>query len=139
HAPRAAIEGVLVSEMVVGGYELIAGAVNDSVFGPVVVLGAGGIHAEATKDRTCRIAPFGPETAMEMVGELRYSAVLRGWRGRPPADIGALAEALARLSAFAWEYRAAVAEVDINPLIVTAQGAIAADALIVGQPEAPRK
>jgi len=71
HAPRATIEGVIVSEMVVGGYELIAGAVNDSVFGPVVVLGAGGIYAEAMEDRSCRIGPFGPETATEMVGELR--------------------------------------------------------------------
>src|SRR5262249_26828839 len=122
------------SEMVVDGYELLAGAVNDPVFGPVVVLGAGGIHAEAMKDRTCRIAPFGPATAMEMVDELRYSAILRGWRGRPPAHIGALADALARLSAFAWEYRDAVTEVDINPLIVTAHGAIAADALVVGRP-----
>jgi acetyltransferase len=133
HAPAAAIEGVIVSEMVTGGYELLAGAVNDPVFGPVVVLGAGGIYAEALKDRTCRIAPFGPEVAMEMVGELRCAAILRGWRGQAPADLAALAEVLARLSRLAWNHRDAIAEIDINPLFATAQGAIAADALIVGR------
>ena len=133
HVAASAIEGVIVSEMVTGGVELLAGAVNDPVFGPVVVLGAGGIHAEALKDRTCRIAPFGPEVAMEMVDELRCAPILRGWRGQAPADLKALADVLARLSLFAWNHRGVVAEIDINPLIATAHGAIAADALIVGK------
>jgi acetate---CoA ligase (ADP-forming) len=135
HAPAAAIEGVLVSEMVTGGYELIAGAINDPVFGPVIVLGAGGVLAEALKDSTCRIAPFGNEIALEMIGELRCAAMLRGWRGQAPADTSALAEVLARLSRFAWDHRDTIAEIDVNPLIATANGAIAADALIVGRRE----
>jgi acetyltransferase len=133
HAPQAAIEGVIVSEMVTGGFELLAGAVNDAVFGPVVVLGAGGVYAEALQDRTCRIAPFGREVAIEMVGELRCAAVLRGLRGRPPVNLDAVADALVRLARFAWDHRDTVAEIDINPLIATPQAAIAADALIVGR------
>ena len=133
HAPRAAIEGVIVSEMVTGGFELLAGAVNDAVFGPVVVLGAGGIFAEALNDRTCRIAPFGREVAVEMLGELRCAAMLRGLRGNPAANFDAVADVLVRLSRFVWDYRDTVAEVDINPLIATPQAAIAADALIVGR------
>jgi acetyltransferase len=132
-APGATLEGVIVSEMVTGGHELLAGVVNDPVFGPVVVLGAGGIFTEALNDRTCRIAPFSRETALEMVGELRCGAMLHGFRGMPAVDVGALAEILARLSWFAWENRATVSEVDINPLIATAQGVVAADALIVGR------
>ena len=67
-----------------------------------------------------------------MLGELRCSAVLRGFRGRPPVNLDAVAEVLVRLSQFMWENRDTVAEIDINPLIATPQGAVAADALIVG-------
>jgi acetyltransferase len=133
HAPEAVIEGVIVSEMVTGGVELLVGAVNDAVFGPVVVVGAGGIHAEVLGDRTCRIAPFGQEVAMDMLGELRCSPILRGARGSPSVDVQAVAGVLVRLSRYVWENRDAVAEIDINPLIATPQGAIAADALIVGR------
>ena len=133
HAPQAQIEGVIVSEMVSGGWELLAGTVNDAVFGPVVVLGAGGIHAEVLGDRTCRIAPFDAPTALAMVDELRCAALLRGSRGMPAVDIGAVAEILVRLAEFAWQNRETIAEIDINPLIVTPAGAVAADALIVGR------
>ena len=132
-APTALVEGVIVAEMVTGGIELLVGAVNDAVFGPVVVLGAGGIHAEALQDRTCRIAPFDRDVAMQMLGELRCSAVLRGVRGRPPIDFDAVADVLVRLARFVWENRDSVSEIDINPLIATPHGAIAADALIVGR------
>jgi acetyltransferase len=133
HTPGAAIEGVVVSEMVTGGFELLVGAVNDAVFGPVVVLGAGGIYAEALQDRTCRIAPFGRDVALQMLDELRCSALLRGLRGRPPVNLDAVAEVLVRLSRFVWENRDTIAELDINPLIATPQGAIAVDVLIVGR------
>jgi acetyltransferase len=133
HAPGAAIEGVIVSEMVTDGFELLVGAVNDAVFGPVLVLGAGGIHAEALRDHTCRIAPVGKDDAMQMLGELRCAAVLQGLRGRPPANLDAVADVIVRVSKFMWEARDRVAELDINPLIATPQGAIAADALVVGR------
>jgi acyl-CoA synthetase (NDP forming) len=130
-APHARIDGVLVSEMLSGGFELIAGVVNDIVFGPVVVVGAGGIHAEITADTACRLAPFDERTARDMLDELRCRPVLSGTRGSAALDVGAVAQALARLSQFAWHNRERIAEVDINPLFAMPGGAVAADALIV--------
>ena len=131
HAPSARVEGVLVSEMVRGGFELIAGVVNDVVFGPVVVVGAGGIYAELLRDSACRLAPFDEITAREMLGELQCRGILEGARGLVPMDLDAVAKALAALSIFAWDNRAWVKEVDINPLFALPRGVVAADALIV--------
>jgi acetyltransferase len=125
------IDGVIVSEMVTDGFELLAGVVNDAVFGPVVVVGAGGIYAEALKDTSCRLAPFDEATAREMIDELQCRSILAGARGKPPLDVGAVALALAALSQFAWENRDTVAEIDVNPLFALPHGAVAADALIV--------
>ena len=130
-APSARIEGVIVSEMVEGGFELLAGVVNDAVFGPVVVVGAGGIYAEALKDTSCRLAPFDEGTAREMIDELQCRPILAGARGKPPLDIAAVARSLAALSRFAWQNRDTVAEIDVNPLFALPSGAVAADALIV--------
>ncbi|HSV77700.1 MAG TPA: acetate--CoA ligase family protein [Ramlibacter sp.] len=131
HKPNARIEGVLVSEMVRGGFELIAGVVNDVVFGPVVVVGAGGIYAELLKDSTSRLAPFDQATAREMLDELRCRPILAGARGAAPLDVDAVADALAALSRFAWDHREQVKEVDLNPLFVLTKGVAAADALVV--------
>lgn len=130
-APRARMDGVLVSEMVCGGFELIAGVVNDPVFGPVVVVGAGGIYAELMRDSSSRLAPFDSETGREMLEELRCRPILAGARGHAPLDVEAAADALAALSQFAWQNRGEVSEVDVNPLFVLPQGVVAADALIV--------
>jgi acetyltransferase len=137
-APSARIDGVVVSEMVSGGFELLAGVVNDAVFGPVVVVGAGGIHAEALKDTSCRLAPFDERTAREMIDELRCRPILSGSRGGPPLDVAAVARDLAALSSFAWENRESIAEIDVNPLFALPEGAVAADALIVLKPAEPR-
>jgi acetyltransferase len=134
HVPQARIDGVLVSEMVRGGFELIAGVVNDIVFGPVVVVGAGGIYAEILKDTTCRLAPFDEATAYEMLDELQCRPILAGARGNAPRDVAAIARALSALSGFAWAQRDHVQEVDINPLFALPDGVVAADALVV-----PRK
>ena len=131
HCPDARIDGVLISEMVHGGFELIAGVVNDAVFGPVVVAGAGGIYAELMKDSACRIAPFDEQTALEMLDELRCRPILNGARGSVRLDIRAAAKALAALSRFAWKNRDRISEIDINPLFVLPDGVLAADALIV--------
>lgn len=131
YKPDARIDGVLVSEMVTGGFELIAGVVNDIVFGPVVVVGAGGIYAELMRDSACRIAPFDEAVAREMLDELRCRPILDGVRGAPPLDVDAVARALAALSRFAWAQRERVQEVDLNPLFVLPSGVAAADALIV--------
>jgi acetyltransferase len=131
HAPDARIDGAIVSEMLAGGFELIAGVVNDVVFGPVVVVGAGGVYAETLRDTASRLAPFDEATARDMLDELRCRPILDGVRGRPALDIGAVARVLATLSEFAWHNRDAIAEIDINPLFALPSGAVAADALIV--------
>lgn len=130
-APRARIEGILVSEMVSGGFELIAGVVNDAVFGPVVVVGAGGIYAELLRDSASRLAPFDERTAREMLDELKCRPILAGARGKAPLDVDAAAKALSALSRFAWQHRDEIGEVDVNPLFVLPRGVAAADALIV--------
>jgi acyl-CoA synthetase (NDP forming) len=132
-APGARIEGVMISEMLTEGFELLAGAVNDAVFGPVVVVGAGGIHAELLRDTTCRLAPFNELTACEMLDELRCRPILDGARGKPALDVAAAARAIAALSALAWHNRDSFTEIDVNPLFVLPNAAVAADALIVGR------
>ncbi len=97
----ASIEGVLVQEMVKGGVEAILGVTNDSLFGPAVMFGLGGIFAEVLKDVSFRLAPVTPSTAREMVEEIAGYPVLAGARGRPRADVDALVDAIVRLSALA--------------------------------------
>ena len=128
--PNAHLDGVLVSEMVVG-VETIVGVVNDPGFGPVVAFGIGGVFAEAVKDMTYRVAPFDMDEARSMIGELRMRALFDGLRGRPPCNTEALAEVLVAVSRLAWQLRDQLAEMDINPLIAGPERAIAADALIV--------
>ncbi len=130
--PQARIDGVVLQEMATG-VELILGVINDIFFGPVVVLGLGGIFAETLKDVTHRCAPVDVSTAHVMIEELRGSAILKGVRGRPASDIDALAEAISRLSMLAVDHADRITEIDINPLFVrpAGQGVVAADALIV--------
>jgi acetyltransferase len=131
YAPHARIEGILVSEMIRGGFELIAGVVNDEVFGPVVVVGAGGIHAEVLRDSSCRLAPFDEAAGREMLDELRCRPILDGVRGAPALDVEAAARVLAALSRFAWAQRSRIGEIDINPLFLLPDRVVAADALVV--------
>ena len=133
HSPNARIEGVLVSEMITDGVEMLLGVVNDPSFGPTVVLGMGGVQAELLRDVTHRIAPFGEDTVRDMLEELRSAALLRGYRGRPVADEPALVTAVARLSQACWAHRDRLVELDVNPLFVRPQGlgVVAADALVV--------
>jgi acyl-CoA synthetase (NDP forming) len=128
----ARIEGVLVQEMVKDGVETILGVHNDPLFGPAVMFGLGGVFAEVLKDVSFRLAPVTPAVAREMVEEIAGYAVLAGARGRPRADVGALVDAIVRLSALAVDLKDHVAELDINPLFVFAEGkgVKAADALI---------
>ena len=130
--PAARIDGVLVQEMA-KGLELIVGSVNDPVFGPYILLGMGGILAEVIQDTTIAFAPFGLDTAREMIGKIKGAVLLRGYRGAPPSDIEALAEAIARLSWLAFDHADRIDEIDINPLFVRqqGQGVVAADCLIV--------
>jgi acyl-CoA synthetase (NDP forming) len=132
HQRGARIEGVLVQEMAKDGVETILGMVNDPLFGPAVMFGLGGIFAEVLKDVSFRLAPVTASVAREMVEEIAGYPVLAGARGRPRADVGALVEAIVRLSALALDLRDHISELDINPLFVFAEGrgVKAADALI---------
>ena len=128
--PQARIEGVLVQEMA-SGVEVMLGVVNDVYFGPVVALGLGGIFAETLRDITHRCAPVDISTAHVMIAELKGNAILHGVRGRPAADIDALAAAVSQLSYLATDHADRIQEIDVNPLFVCEHGVLAADALVV--------
>jgi acyl-CoA synthetase (NDP forming) len=115
------------------GTELALGAFVDPVFGPSVMVALGGIFLEVLRDTVFAPAPVTNAEARDMVLRLKAAAVLRGARGRPPADIDAVAQALAALSRFIADNAERYAEIDINPLIVRpeGQGAVAVDALLV--------
>lgn len=132
-APRARIAGVLVAQMAQGGIELILGTKKDPVFGPVVMVGLGGIFAEVLRDVALQIAPVSEQQATQMLRSLKAFPLLDGARGRAKADVAAAARAVAALSQFAARHADVVAEIDINPLVVMdqGQGAFALDALLV--------
>ncbi len=137
-APQARLTGVLVAQMAQGGTELILGTRRDPVFGPVVMVGLGGIHAEVFKDVALQTAPVDEAQAVAMLRSLRSFPLLDGARGRPPADVAAAARAVACLSRFAAAHASQVAEIDVNPLVVldAGRGAWALDALLVPAPDA---
>jgi len=130
--PQARIDGFLVAEMITDGLETLVGVVHDPAFGPVVAFGLGGVMTEVLKDVTYRVAPFGPDAARAMVGELRAAALFGAFRGRGALDIDALADTLSRISVLAAR-EPRIAEIDINPLFVRprGQGVAAVDALVV--------
>jgi succinyl-CoA synthetase beta subunit len=121
-APGARIDGVLVAPMVTGHVEAIVGVENDPAFGPVVMLGLGGIFAEVLGDATFALAPLDRAEALAMVGRLRGRAVLEGARGRPPADVEALADLVAAVSRWALAAGPALASLDLNPVAVLPRG-----------------
>ncbi len=132
HDRNARIDGILLQEMA-SGLEVIVGAVDDRYFGPVVVFGLGGIYTELLQDVTHGFAPFDAAYAREMIASIKGSAMLSGFRGQPPLDVDALADALARVSLLIADHAERIAEIDINPLFVrtAGEGVVAADALIV--------
>lgn len=129
----ARINGVLVQEMLPEGIEVIIGVANDPVFGPTIMFGLGGIFVEVLKDVSFRIAPLTRGDAMEMIREVKGYKVLTGVRGKPLADIEALADVILKVSAMVKELKDHIEELDINPLIVypKGMGVKAADAVIV--------
>jgi acyl-CoA synthetase (NDP forming) len=133
HAPKAAVKGVLVQEMVAGGVEVIVGVSYDPQIGPMLLFGIGGVMVELYSDVARRRCPITRAEALEMVDEVKGAKLLRGFRGRPPADVEALADALVRVSHLAVHLEGQLAELDINPLMVLpeGQGVKAADALVV--------
>jgi acetyltransferase len=123
YAPDAAIDGVLVQEMVGdNGLEMIVGVAPDPTFGHVVMAGFGGIYAEILQDVVFRIGPLAVADARAMLGELRGFELLRGARGQPPKDIDALCAAISNLSWLAHDFREQVREIDLNPIVVLPEG-----------------
>jgi acyl-CoA synthetase (NDP forming) len=130
-AGDARIEGVLVCEMVSGGTEMVVGVSQDPLFGPVVMAGLGGIFVEVLEDVTFRVPPFEPDEARRMLRELVGFKVLEGVRGAPPADLDALVDVITKVARLASDLADVLGELDVNPLVVRPQGAVALDALVV--------
>ena len=122
HQPNAIIAGVVVQEMIRGGKEMIVGMSRDAQFGPVIVVGIGGIFVEVLQDVAMRVAPLTKGDALDMIGELKGYRLLQGMRGEPASDIDALAEALCRFSRLAMDAPDEIAEIDVNPLVVLEEG-----------------
>jgi acyl-CoA synthetase (NDP forming) len=133
HRPDAAIQGVLVGPMAKKGVEIIIGTLLDSTFGPMIMVGLGGITTELFKDVIYRPAPVSAAEASAMLGELKAAPLLNGFRGAAKADIAALSQLIAQVSALAAAYRDRISEIEINPVLVhpQGQGVTIVDALVV--------
>lgn len=128
---RAAVEAMLVQQMATGAAEVIVGARLDPQFGPVVLVGAGGVLVEVLHDVQLGLAPLGPAAAEALLRRLRFWPVLAGVRGRPALDIAAVADVVSRVSWLISEHRPRLTELDLNPLLVRAAGVTAVDARAV--------
>jgi acetyl-CoA synthetase (ADP-forming) len=111
------------------GTEIIVGMTTDPQFGPVVMFGLGGIMVEVMKDVSFRIVPVTERDAAQMIDEIKGKAILDGVRGQPPLDKAAIAKAILQVSEFV-EHNPDIQELDLNPMMVYADGAIAVDARI---------
>jgi acetate---CoA ligase (ADP-forming) len=125
---------VLVCQTAPPGTELTLGVVRDPAVGPLIVVGAGGVHVEIFSERAVVLAPVTRSAALAAVRRLRLAPVLAGARGQLPADVGAIADAIAGLSRLACDLGDALEALDVNPLICGPGGAIAADVLVVPAP-----
>jgi acetyltransferase len=133
HRPDAAIQGVLVGPMAKKGVEIIIGTMQDATFGPMVMVGLGGITTELFRDVIYRPAPVSAEEAAAMLAELKAAPLLNGFRGAAKADIAALSQLISQISALAAGSRDHISEIEINPVLVhpEGQGVTIVDALVV--------
>ena len=127
---NAFIKGVLISEMVPPGREVILGVTYDRTFGHMIMFGLGGIYVEVLKDVSFRIVPVSRKEATAMVQEIRTIGLLRGARGERPSDVGAIVNNIVNLSCLISDFPE-IQELDINPLVVHEKGAAALDARII--------
>ncbi len=123
-------EGVLVERMATPGIETIIGGKRDPQFGPVILFGLGGIFVEIFKDVSFRVAPLDRVDALEMISELKALPLLKGARGRKPADLEALVDALLRVSDMMVKEEA-IKELDLNPTIAYEKGCLVLDARVI--------
>jgi acetyltransferase len=132
-APKARIDGVSVQQMAPSGVELVLGVKNDRQFGPLIAAGLGGVLVELLGDSAVRLAPVDERAARAMLASLRGHALLTGFRGKPGVDIDTLVDTLCRLSELAHDLRDVIDQIDVNPVMASAGGVMAADALIVSR------
>ena len=130
-SPTPRINGVLVQQMIPQGIEMVIGARVDPLFGPLVVVGLGGILVELLQDSALAPAPVTHSEALALLAQLKGARLLDGFRGMPAVDRNRLAEVICQVAAFAADHRDAIAELDVNPLICTGDRITAVDALIV--------
>jgi len=131
---NARLDGFLVEEMVPSGVEMVIGGIRDPQFGPLVMVGLGGIFVEVMQDVAFRICPITRLDAGEMLDELKGAALLRGTRGRKPVSREAVVDVLLKVGGeggLLMTHGDEIAEADINPLIVSEHGAVAVDARFV--------
>jgi succinyl-CoA synthetase beta subunit len=131
---RARLDGFLIEEMAPAGQELVVGGLRDPQFGPLVMVGLGGIFVEVLKDVSFRICPIERIDAAEMLAELKGSALLDGVRGQPSASRQALIDVLMRIGGadgLLMALQDDIAEADLNPVIVSSSGAVAVDARFI--------
>jgi succinyl-CoA synthetase beta subunit len=135
HRPKASIQGVLVGPMAKKGVEIIIGTLLDKTFGPMVMVGLGGITTELFRDVIYRPAPVSATEASAMLAELKAAPLLNGFRGAAKADIAALSELISQVSLLAAAYRDQISEIEINPVLAHPQGhgVTIVDALVAGK------
>ncbi len=129
--PPPRINGVLVQKMAPKGVEIVIGARVDPQFGPLIVVGSGGVLVELLRDSAVALAPIGRQSALALLHRLKGVRLLTGFRGSKPVDLVAIADAICRVSELIADHRDAIVEIDVNPLICSADGVLAVDGLIV--------
>jgi acyl-CoA synthetase (NDP forming) len=130
--PGLALDGILVEAMAAKGVEMIVGARRDPDWGPVVLVGLGGIWTEALGDARLMPADLSREQIVAEINKLKGARLLHGLRGAPPVDVAAVADVVIKIAALMLA-RPDIREIDINPLIAYPQGVLALDALIVAE------
>jgi len=135
HRPNAAIQGVLLAPMAKKGVEIIIGTMLDKTFGPMVMVGFGGITTELFRDVVYRPAPVNVDEAAAMLDALKAAPLLTGFRGAAKADVAALSKLIADISVVAAQHATEIAEIELNPVLVHAlgQGVTIVDALVAGR------
>jgi len=126
--PRARLDGVLIQNQLSRGIEVLVGSTVDNDFGPVVAFGLGGVFVEAFRDISYGLAPVSIEEALSMISNTKAAKLLEGVRGQRPTDLGRLADMIMRASFLATEQP--IVEMDLNPVIASADDCVAADARI---------
>jgi hypothetical protein len=140
HAPKARIDGVLVAPMARPGREVILGIHRDPRWGPLLMVGLGGVLVEAMDDTALAPVPLDHDGALALIGRLKGARLFGAFRGAPASDVDALATTMVKLSQLAADHADAIAGIDLNPVIVHAKGdgVTVVDALILktGAPQA---